>query len=37
MSMFATPAATEGGEFNLLEDGCYETVIVGLRGFVGTK
>ena len=37
MSMFATPAATEGGEFNLLEDGCYEAVVCGLRGFVGTK
>ena len=35
--MFIAPQATEGGEFNLLEDGCYEAVIVGLRGFVGTK
>lgn len=37
MSMFIAPQATEGGEFNLLEDGCYEAVIVGLRGFTGTK
>lgn len=37
MSMFIAPEATEGGEFNLLEDGCYEAVIVGLRGFTGTK
>lgn len=37
MSMFIAPQATEGGEFTLLEDGCYEAVIVGLRGFTGTK
>lgn len=37
MSMFSAPAATESGEFNILEDGCYEAVIVGLRGFEGTK
>lgn len=37
MSMFTAPAATESGEFNILEDGCYEAVIVGLRGFEGTK
>ena len=35
--MFIAPQATEGGEFTLLEDGCYEAVIVGLRGFTGTK
>lgn len=37
MSMFVAPQATEGGEFTLLEDGCFEAVIVGLRGFTGTK
>ena len=37
MSMFIAPEATEGGEFNLLEDGCYEAVVCGLRGFTGTK
>lgn len=37
MSMFTAPQATEGGEFNLLEDGAYEAVVVGLRGFTGTK
>lgn len=35
--MFIAPQAMEGGEFTLLEDGCYEAVIVGLRGFTGTK
>ncbi|SHI34852.1 hypothetical protein [Fibrobacter sp. UWP2] len=37
MSMFLAPAASASGEFNLLEDGCYEAVCVGLRGFMGTK
>lgn len=37
MSMFLAPAASASGEFNLLEDGCYEAVVVGLRGFTGTK
>lgn len=37
MSMFIAPQAMECGEFTLLEDGCYEAVIVGLRGFTGTK
>lgn len=35
--MFTAPAVTEGGDFNPLTDGCYEAIVVGLRGFTGTK
>ena len=37
MSMFIAPEVTAGGDFTPLEDGCYEAVVVGLRGFTGTK
>ena len=37
MSMFTAPEVTAGGDFTPLEDGCYEAVVVGLRGFTGTK
>ena len=36
MSMFQA-IVSEAGEFNNLEDGCYEAVVTGLRGFEGTK
>lgn len=36
MSMFQA-IVSEAGEFNNLEDGCYEAVVCGLRGFEGTK
>lgn len=35
--MFTAPAISESSDFLPLEDGCYEAVVVGLRGFVGTK
>lgn len=35
--MFTAPEVTAGGDFTPLEDGCYEAVVVGLRGFTGTK
>lgn len=36
MSMFVAPEVTESGEFQLAE-GCWPAVVVGLRGFMGTK
>ena len=35
--MFISPAPSEGSEFNLLEESLYEAVVVGLRGWQGTK
>lgn len=34
--MFVAPEVTESGEFQLAE-GCWPAVVVGLRGFMGTK
>ena len=36
MSMFIAPEATNGGDFTL-SDGCYPAIVVGLRGFMGSK
>lgn len=35
--MFTAPEVSASGDFTPLEDGCYEAVVVGLRGFTGTK
>lgn len=37
MSMFIAPAVTETSDFSPLDEGCWEGIVVGLRGFTGTK